>query len=56
LEAAIRKQFPEAQVELIRGSGGTFVVHRDGVKIWDKNADQSGFPDESKLVAGLAKA
>ncbi len=53
MEAAILKSHPDAQIELIAGGGGTFVVHVDGAKKWDKLADVSGFPDEAEFVAGL---
>ncbi len=45
--------FPDADVQLIPGGGGDFIVHQDGKKIWDKNADQSGFPDEAAFVTGM---
>lgn len=56
MEAAIRVAFPDAEVQLIPGGGGDFIVHQDGKKIWDKNADQSGFPDETSLVTSLHPA
>ena len=36
LEAQIRSEFPDAEVELIRSSGGVFEVSRDGVLIFSK--------------------
>ena len=53
MEAAILKAHPNAQIELIAGSGGTFVVHVEGDKKWDKLADSSGFPDEAQFVGSL---
>ncbi|MCA9002403.1 MAG: Rdx family protein [Planctomycetes bacterium] len=53
LEAAILAAHPEAQVELIPSGGGTFLVHVDGKKVWDKLADRNGFPDEAQFVSGL---
>ncbi|MBL4771760.1 MAG: Rdx family protein [Planctomycetes bacterium] len=53
LEASIKQKHPQADVELIPGSGGTFLVHADGKKVWDKLADNSGFPDEAALLGTL---
>lgn len=53
MEAAILKAHPDAQIELIAGGGGTFVVHVDGDKKWDKLADNSRFPDEAEFVGSL---
>jgi predicted Rdx family selenoprotein len=53
LEAAIRKAQPTALIQLIPSSGGTFIVHVDGEKRWDKLADDSGFPDETKFASSL---
>jgi selT/selW/selH-like putative selenoprotein len=53
LQAAIIKAHPSTEVELIPGSGGTFLVHADGKKVWDKLADDSGFPEETELVSSL---
>ncbi|MDF1837488.1 MAG: Rdx family protein [Planctomycetota bacterium] len=53
LEAAILKSHPNAQIELTPGGGGTFVVHINGEKKWDKLADNSGFPDEADFVASI---
>ncbi|MCP5022382.1 MAG: hypothetical protein GY930_11475 [bacterium] len=53
MEASILQAHPEARVELIPGGGGTFLVHADGKKIWDKLADNSDFPDGTALAASL---
>ncbi|MEZ6005008.1 MAG: Rdx family protein [Planctomycetota bacterium] len=54
LEAALKAAIPGIQVTLVGGGGGDFIVHKDNVKLWDKNADNSGFPDIEALVARIA--
>ncbi len=56
LKAAIEKRVPGAQVTLVPGGGGDFIVQRDGEKLWDKNAEHSGFPDEAAFLAKLGPA
>jgi predicted Rdx family selenoprotein len=53
LDAAIREAFPDAQVELIRGSGGNFIVTADGVQLWHKRQMGDTFPDPGEIVARL---
>lgn len=36
MEAQIRQEFPDAEVELIRSGGGAFEVERDGELIYSK--------------------
>lgn len=36
MEARIREEFPDAQVELIESGGGVFEVERDGELIYSK--------------------
>jgi len=38
---------------MIPGRGGDFIVIADGKKIWDKNADNSGFPEHETIIAKL---
>ncbi|MFN2431929.1 MAG: SelT/SelW/SelH family protein [Gemmatimonadota bacterium] len=51
LEAAIRKRFPTAQIELLASSGGAFEVVADGRLIHSKKATGTFPPDEAVLRA-----
>jgi len=49
LSAQIKSAYPEAQVEMIPGSGGVFEVHRDGELVFSKK--QTGrFPEDGEIV------
>jgi len=37
LAAEIRKQYPDAEIELIPSRGGRFEISRDGVPIYEKS-------------------
>jgi len=37
LAAELRKEYPDAEVELKRSSGGRFEVYRDGVPVYEKS-------------------
>ncbi|MDP7039028.1 MAG: Rdx family protein [Myxococcota bacterium] len=56
MEAEIKASFSGAEVELIRGAGGIFDVHRDGVLIFSKDRSVcGGFPAEDHMTTLLAK-
>lgn len=44
----------DADIELIRGSGGDFIVIADGEQLWHKREMGDGFPEEAAIVAQLA--
>ena len=51
MEAEIKASFPEVEVELIRGVGGIFDVHRDGKLVFSKDRSVcGGFPEEGELT------
>ena len=52
MEAAIRDQFPEANVELIRGAGGVFDVTRDGELLFSKHST-GRFPEPQEVLDQL---
>ena len=57
MEAEIKASFSGAEVELIRGAGGIFDVHRDGVLIFSKDRSVcGGLPAEDHMANLLAKA
>ncbi len=57
MEAEIKAGFPDAQVQLIRGSGGIFDVKRDGKLIYSKyTIGGDRFPREGEIRALIAKA
>jgi predicted Rdx family selenoprotein len=54
LAAKIRAAKPEAEITLIPGGRGDFIVRVDGGKpIWDKRRMGDEFPDEAELVDDL---
>lgn len=53
MAARIREAFPGAEVELVPGGRGDFIVTVDGERVWDKRAMGDEFPDEERLVAQL---
>lgn len=54
MAAAIRSARADANVELIRGSGGNFIVIADGEELWHKRQMGDAFPDEGEIVAKVA--
>jgi len=56
LAAAIRKQSPDAEVEIKPGGRGDFIVVADGQKLWDKRRNGDEFPDEEALLEELRAA
>ncbi len=53
MAAEIAKAFPAADVELVDGGRGDFIVKRDGRLLWDKRNDQGRFPDEPEILDAL---
>jgi len=56
LAAAIRASHPEAEVALIQGGRGDFIVTRlDGEprELWNKRAKQGSFPDHQQVLEQL---
>lgn len=43
-----------AEIDLIAGKGGTFIVIADGEKLWDKLKMGNEFPDEDVIVAKIS--
>ncbi len=38
---------------MIPGKGGDFIVIANGKKLWDKNGDDSGFPENEVIIEKL---
>jgi len=55
LADVLAKEVPGAQVELIDGGRGDFIVHADGELVWDKKGADGGFPSEAEVLARLGK-
>lgn len=55
LSAKILARCSGAEVSLIPGGGGDFIVIVDGKVQWDKRNVQGRFPDEEVLVAQLCE-
>ncbi|PIE23215.1 MAG: hypothetical protein CSA62_08365 [Planctomycetota bacterium] len=53
MEATIKAKHPDALIELVKGSGGDFIVEVDGQEIWNKNAMGDQFPNEEELADRL---
>ena len=51
--AKIRGEFPEAEIDLVGGGRGDFIVTVDGRELWNKKKTQGDFPDEARFVARL---
>ena len=52
--AAIRGQHPEAEVELIPGGQGDFIVKADGKELWNKLSMGNEFPEHAEILVKLA--
>jgi len=51
VEAEIKASFPQAEVELVRGSGGVFDIKRDGALVFSKDKNVcGGFPKEGEIA------
>jgi predicted Rdx family selenoprotein len=53
LAARIRAALPAAELELVKGKGGNFIVDAGDQRLWDKRRMGDAFPDEDALVARL---
>ena len=53
---AIERAFPDAEVELIRGGGGDFIVIADGQELWNKRRMGDEFPVPDVIVEKLRAA
>lgn len=56
MAAAIEAAHPGAEVELVKGGKGDFIVTRlDGERreLWNKRAKQSGFPQHAQILDQL---
>ena len=53
MAAKIITRFPDAEVELVKGGRGDFIVTVDGQQRWHKNQMGGEYPDEAKLIASL---
>ena len=56
MAAAIRDEVAGAQVELIGGGRGDFIIEADGQRIWDKRAMENKYPTEEDIVATLRRS
>ena len=52
--AAIRKAHPEAEIDLVGGGKGDFIVKADGQLLWDKRRMDDEFPEEVTILDRLA--
>ena len=43
---------PGAEIQLVRGGRGDFIVEADGELLWDKRS-RGSFPDDARIVADL---
>ena len=51
MEAEVKENYPDANIELIQGSGGVFDVTCDGEMIYSKqNIQGKPFPGEGEIV------
>lgn len=53
MAAEIEKSFPDADVQLLEGGRGDFLVKRDGAVLWDKRNDQGRFPEHAEIIDQL---
>ncbi|MFQ5506332.1 MAG: Rdx family protein [Planctomycetota bacterium] len=51
--AAIEKAFPEAEVELIAGGGGDFIVKNGAKELWNKRRMGDEFPEHQAILGKL---
>lgn len=51
MEAEIKKQFPDAQIALVQGSGGVFDVLCDGKRVFSKQyGSEHRFPHAGEIA------
>jgi len=53
LDAALRGAFADAEIELIRGGGGDFIVIADGKELWNKRQQGDAFPENAEILGQL---
>jgi len=53
LAAVIRDSHPDADVELIKGGGGDFIVTSDGRQVWHKRQMGDEFPEHDTILDKL---
>ena len=51
--AKIKAAIPDAEVELIRGGKGDFIVKADGRELWNKRQMDDEFPVEEAIVSAM---
>ena len=44
---------PKAEVELVPGGRGDFIVTADGERVWDKRAMGDRFPEDEEILQAL---
>ena len=47
----IKNANPNAEVELIKGGRGDFIVKADGRELWNKKKMGNEFPEEDQILA-----
>lgn len=52
MKAALKKAFPEAEVELIKSKGGAFEIRHEGTLVYSK-LETGRFPDTSAIIDAL---
>jgi hypothetical protein len=55
LAAAIRKLWPDAEIELVGGGRGVFIVIGNSALLWDKRGREGRFPEEDEILDQLAE-
>jgi predicted Rdx family selenoprotein len=53
LGAAIRSAHPDAEVDLVPGGRGDFIVTADGQRLWDKRRMDDQFPEHRVILDKL---
>ncbi|MCA8948596.1 MAG: hypothetical protein KDE27_03795 [Planctomycetes bacterium] len=53
MAAAIRDGVPGANVDILPGGRGDFLVKADGVVLWDKNGKDGDFPPHERILEQL---
>ena len=53
MAAAIRDSHADAEIQLIPGGGGDFIVTTDGRQIWHKRQMGDEFPEHGAILAEL---
>ena len=53
MAASIRDKFPDAEVKLIGGGKGDFIVKDDGRELWNKRQMGDQFPEHDQVLSQL---